>query len=109
MTQIDARFNGENHSDAFKAYRDKRYSRHGESEAKESARSRIEDIATEIRTAYQSFRALSRELRANCDRLTGLPEVHKLIRTEWKRTKAEIRSLRMEREKLQENYWEAVL
>jgi len=71
----------------------------------ERAKQRIEDIGEEIRTMYADFRELARELRANCDKLTGLTHVHNLVRDKWTDIRREIEGLRKERERLTDEPW----
>jgi hypothetical protein len=65
---------------------------------KDQAEQRIEEIDTEITELYEGVKALARELRSNCDKLTGLTEVRKLIRREVTNTRAAIAKLRRERD-----------
>ncbi len=79
-----------------------------EYQAKDAAETRKEEIKAEITQLYADFKALARETRANCKELTGMPAVIQLIREEYRRVKCEVRSLRKECKKLDDNYWDAV-
>lgn len=74
--------------------------REREYQAEESRKQRLEEIDTEIKTIYQDFRRVSREVRASCDRLAGVTVVRELVKREWQRAKAEIHKLRAERERV---------
>ncbi len=76
-----------------------------EYQAKESAKARIEEIDIEVKTMYREFKELARELRANCDRLTGLTHVQQLVRDKWSDIRSEIEALRRERDKLADDFW----
>jgi len=43
-----------------------------EYQAEESRKQRLEDIESEIKTLYQDFRRVAREIKANCDKLSGI-------------------------------------
>lgn len=73
-----------------------------EYQAKDEAENRINEIAEEIQMLYSDFRDKSRQIRANCDALKGIPVVRELIRNEWQRTKEQIHKLRKERERVEE-------
>jgi hypothetical protein len=75
--------------------------REREYQAKEDHKQRLQDIAEEIKTLYADFRRISREIRANCDKVRGIAVVGELVRNEWTRTKAEIHKLRAERERIE--------
>ena len=71
-----------------------------EYQAEESRKVRLEEIGEEIQGLYQEFRRVSRELRANCDKVAGVQVVRELVRREWQRTKQSIHKLRAERERV---------
>lgn len=75
--------------------------REREYQAKEDQKQRLEDIEDEIKTLYADFRRISREIRANCDKVRGIAVVRELVRNEWTRTKAAIHKLRAERERIE--------
>lgn len=79
-----------------------------EYDAKECARTRQEEIESEIKDLYAQSRALCSEIRANCDKLAGLAELRKLIRSAIRQTRSEVRKLRAEWRKLDNDYWEIV-
>jgi hypothetical protein len=70
-------------------------------QAEEDRKQRLSDIEDEIKTLYADFRRISREIRANCDRVQGIAVIRELVRNEWVRTKAEIHKLRAERERIE--------
>jgi hypothetical protein len=70
-------------------------------QAKDQAEQRLADIEEEIKTLYADFRRISREIRANCDKVQGIAVVRELVRNEWVRTKADIHKLRAERERIE--------
>lgn len=72
-------------------------------QAKDQAEQRIAEIAEEITKLYQDFRRIAREIRANCDALKGISVVRELVKDNWLETKAEIRKLRREQRKIEEN------
>jgi hypothetical protein len=76
-----------------------------EGSAKDQAEQRIAEIEETITAKYAAFKALAIEVRGNCDMITGLENVKRLIRAEYRRVKASIRKLRVERAKLQDNFW----
>jgi hypothetical protein len=76
-----------------------------EYQIKESAETRVSEIGEEIETLYADLKALCVELRANCDRLTGMTLLKKAIRSEVKRTRARVRKLRAERLRLTNEPW----
>lgn len=76
--------------------------REREYQAKEDAESRLEEIEQEIKDEYKDFRDIVRELRANCDRVTGISVVHQLAREKWQGTKKLIHKLRAERKRIEE-------
>lgn len=76
-----------------------------EYQARESAKSRIEEINEEIKTAYADFKGLAKELRANCDKLTGMDRLRAMIKAEYRRMRRELHGLRVEKSKLEDNYW----
>ena len=79
-----------------------------EYEAKSRAEERIEEIGAEIASAMDGFKALAREIRANCKALGAMNEIGKLIRRELRNVRRQTAKLRRERAKLRDNYWEAV-
>ena len=76
--------------------------REREYQAKEDAKNRIEEIGTEIKELYAEFRRISREIRANCEQVSGIAVVRELVREKWQSTKAEIHRLRAERERVEQ-------
>jgi hypothetical protein len=74
--------------------------REREYQAEESRKQRLADIETEIKELYTEFRRVSREIRANCDRLAGIGIVRELVRERWQSVKADIHKLRAERERV---------
>lgn len=74
-----------------------------EYQAKESAKQRIEEIDEEIKTTRAELLTLIRELRANCDKLSGLASVRAVIREHIKAVRAQCDALAEEREKVEEN------
>lgn len=74
-----------------------------EYQEREDAKSRMEEIDGEVQTARADFKTLAQELRANCDKLTGMLALRKLIRAEYRRMRAECRELLREKRKLAEN------
>ena len=76
--------------------------REREYQEKASREQRIEEIGDEMKSLYQDFRRVSREIRANCDKLAGVTVVRELVRKEWTRTKASIYRLRAERERVEQ-------
>lgn len=72
-----------------------------EARAKDDAETRIEEIGSEIRELYQDFRRISREIRANCDKVQGVAVVRELVKEKWVHTKAQIHRLRAERCKIE--------
>lgn len=72
-----------------------------EAEELDREEQRREEIKEEIQEIYAAFKTLSREVRGNCEKLSGLPAVRRLIGEEWRRVKAEIVKLRMEERKLE--------
>jgi len=79
-----------------------------EYQAKEAAKEKIEENKSEIADLRADFKALAKELRENCDKVSGMVELRKLIRREYKRMKAKVRKLKAEIKKLEDNYWEVV-
>jgi hypothetical protein len=75
--------------------------REREYQAKERIKQRLEEIEEEIKSEYTDFRRISREIRANCDKVQGVQIVRELVREKWKRTKAAIHKLRRERDKIE--------
>lgn len=71
--------------------------------AKEDAKQRIEDIDEEIKTARADLLTLIRELRANCDKLTGLASIRAVIREHIQAVRAQCDALAEERENVEEN------
>lgn len=76
-----------------------------EYQLKESVETRVSEIGEEIESLYADLKALCVELRANCDKLTGMTLLKKAIRSEVKRTRARVRKLRAERLKLTNEPW----
>jgi len=76
--------------------------REREYQAKEEAKQRLEDIETEIKDEYQDFRRICRELRASCDKVQGVAVVRELVKARWHETKASIRKLRKEAQRIEE-------
>lgn len=72
-----------------------------EYQAKDAAERRIEEIGEEIKTARETFKALAKELRANCDRISGMEELRKLVRREYRRMRVECRKLTAEKTKIE--------
>lgn len=72
-----------------------------EYQRKSRATDRIEEIQDEIKAEYDAFRVLAKEIRANCDKLTGLTAIQTLIRDHWKGVRAAIEELREEKTKLE--------
>lgn len=79
-----------------------------EYQAKDAAEQRIGEIKSEIDGAFSDFKRLCKEIRANCDKLTGLTEMRKLIKSEYRRVRSHVRKLRAERKELEADYWTAV-
>lgn len=79
-----------------------------EGEAKDTAEQRVSEIKAEIEDTIAEVRALCTELRANCDKLTGLDKVKAAIRAEVLGARRKIHALRKEQRKIEDNYWEAV-
>lgn len=71
---------------------------------KEEMEARIEEIGDEIKGLYSEFRRVARELRANCDRISGVQVVRELVREKWEDTKEAIHELRAERLKLERGW-----
>lgn len=67
-----------------------------EYQEKQAREDRAEEIAEEIKTEFADFKLLCREIRANCDKVTGLVEVRKLIHREYRRVRSNVRKLRRE-------------
>lgn len=72
-------------------------------QAEESAKQRIEEIDEEIKTTRADLLTLIRELRANCDKLSGLASVRAVIREHIQSVRAQCDALAEEREKVEEN------
>jgi hypothetical protein len=79
-----------------------------EDNAKTMAEDRIAENKTAIETLYVDFKALCRELRANCDKVSGLPELRKLIHREYRAVRSKARALRAEIAKLENDYWSVI-
>lgn len=75
-----------------------------EDNARNQAERRIEDINTQIKQAYAQFKALAIELRTNCDKLSGLSELHKLLKSHYRLVRTQVATLRRERNKLQNEF-----
>lgn len=72
-----------------------------EYQTKSAAEDRVNDHKAEIEKEYQDFRKVCRELRANRETVKTLPEVQKLIRSEYRRVRSRVRKLRAEIRKIE--------
>jgi hypothetical protein len=79
-----------------------------EYQARDSAKCRIADNLESIATAYADFKALCKEVRANCDAVKELTHIRQLIHAEFRRVKRGIAKLRRENAKLADNFWSIV-
>jgi hypothetical protein len=68
------------------------------------AEERIEEIKEEVSKSRAEFKALARELRANCDKVTGMTELQKLVRRAYKSMRRECRKLLAESRRLADDY-----
>jgi hypothetical protein len=71
----------------------------------ESARQRIEDIREELTQMRAERRNLIRELRANCSKLAGMPQLKAALKAHIRAVKADAEKLHKEVEKLTDDPW----
>lgn len=76
--------------------------REREYRAEEDRKAKLEEIEDEIKSTYQGFRELAREIRAECGKLQGVKVVRELVKREWQRTKADIHKLRAEQKRVEQ-------
>lgn len=70
---------------------------------KANVEDRIEQIDEQVKSKRAEFLALAKEIRANCDKVSGLKFVRKAIRDSAQAMRQEIRKLTKEKQKLTDN------